>query len=526
MRRWSDGGVSLSVNMKAEYSIWFGASFKVHPRPRRQNLVRPRPRAALPALAILLTLLAFGGGQPLLAQAADSVAELKQQLRQLQENFERMQREQRAQIEALTRKLDHLAKQAAAAGNAQHPEHAPVAAPQESPPGVPASPEASTPPAAWSPAHPLTLARTDSAHLDISFDVLANFGGSTASRPADCLQLGHHDPNQRGFSLSAADIAFDGVVDPYFEGFVNICLSLDGENETHVDLEEAYLQTISLPAGLQAKAGQFYAGFGRQNPQHAHEWAFVDSPVILTRAFGPEGLRNVGAQVSWSAPTPFFTEAMLGVFNPQGETAFSFRNPEDPHGRASFKQNLRGPGDLLYVPRLASSFDLTEQQTLAAGLSAAFGPNATGAGLRTQIYGLDLYWKWKAAGAPAGFPFVSWQTEALYQRYAAGADPAPALPAETLHDWGFYSQVLWGFKPRWVAGLRGEYATGNRGAGDSQDVFRGERTRLSPGLTFYSSEFSKIRLQYNYDRGNLFGTEHSVWLQVEFLLGAHGAHKF
>jgi hypothetical protein len=45
-------------------------------------------------------------------------------------------------------------------------------------------------------------------------------------------------------------------------------------------------------------------------------------------------------------------------------------------------------------------------------------------------------------------------------------------------------------------------------------------------LTFYPSEFSKIRLQYNYDHGELFGTDHSVWLQVEFLLGAHGAHKF
>jgi len=45
-------------------------------------------------------------------------------------------------------------------------------------------------------------------------------------------------------------------------------------------------------------------------------------------------------------------------------------------------------------------------------------------------------------------------------------------------------------------------------------------------LTFYPSEFSKVRLQYNYDHGELFGDEHSVWMQIEFLLGAHGAHKF
>ena len=260
----------------------------------------------------------------------------------------------------------------------------------------------------------------------------------------------------------------------------------------------------------------------------------MDDPLILTRTFGPEGLRNLGAQISWLAPTPFYTEAFLGILDGQGGTAFSFRNPgEDDgtgvdrfHGRATLDRNLRGPGDLLYVPRIASSFDLTDSQTVVVGASAAFGPNDTGGDLRTEIYGVDLYWKWKPPNAHAGFPFVSWQTEALYQRFAAGADPAASLPAETLRDWGFYSQVLWGFKPRWVAGIRGDYVNGNPGAYDPNDVFRGQRTRVSPDLTFYPSEFSKLRLQYNYDHGELFGTEHSIWLQVEFLLGAHGAHRF
>jgi hypothetical protein len=238
--------------------------------------------------------------------------------------------------------------------------------------------------------------------------------------------------------------------------------------------------------------------------------------------------------VSWLVPTPFYSEAMLGVFNGQGESAFSFRNPGQPgtngvdrvHGRATTDLTLRGPGDLVYVPRLASSFDLTDQQTLLVGASAAFGPNETGDYLRSDVYGLDVYWKWKAANAHAGFPFVSWQTEALYQRFDAGADPSAALDAATLRDWGFYSQVLWGFRPRWVAGLRGEYANGNSGEYDPEDVYRNRRTRVSPGLTFYPSEFSKVRLQYNYDYGVLFGAEHSVWLQFEFLLGAHAAHKF
>jgi hypothetical protein len=309
---------------------------------------------------------------------------------------------------------------------------------------------------------------------------------------------------------------------------------LDQNDQTSTELEETYLQTMSLPFNLQVKAGQFYSDFGRQNMQHPHQWAFVDDPLILTRTFGPDGLRGIGAQVSWLLPTPFFTEAVLGIANGQGGSAYSFRNPGDPgllgvdrfHGRATVDRTLSGAGDFLFVPRLASSFDLTDQQTLVVGVSAAFGPNDTGNHQNTQIYGTDLYWKWKPANAHAGFPFVSWQTEALYQNFDAGADPTVALPAETLRDWGFYSQLLWGFRERWVAGLRGEYVDGNSAAYDAFDPFRGQRTRVSPDLTFYPSEFSKIRLQYNYDEGAEFGTAHSVWVQFEFLLGAHGAHKF
>jgi hypothetical protein len=469
------------------------------------------------------------------AQETNEIQQLRNQLRQLQENFERVQRDQRQQIEVLTRKLDGLSKDKAAEAEKKKLEQELSAELQMGSTNAPAptAPAAGVESKSWSPSQPITIARAGSAYMNISFDALMDVGGSTASDPSQLLQLGDHDPIKRGFSLRNAEIALDGAVDPYFKGFANIVFKLDKNNETEVELEETYLQTTTLPGNFQVKAGQFFAAFGRQNPQHPHQWAFVDDPIILTRTFGPEGLRSVGAQVSWLAPTPFFTEAVLGVFDGQGSTAFSFRNPGEAvfaidrvHGRATLDRNLRGPGDLVYVPRLSSSFDLSESQTVVVGASAAFGPNNTANDVGTQIYGADVYWKWKPADAHAGFPFVSWQTEALFQRFEAGADPTAALPAETLRDWGLYSQVLWGFHPRWVAGLRGEYANGNTGAYDPSDAFRGERIRVAPSITFYPSEFSKLRLQYNYDHGELFGTEHSIWLQLEFLLGAHGAHKF
>lgn len=477
---------------------------------------------------------------PFQAQAQDdSKADvLEKKIKEMQENFERIQREQRQQIDDLRKELEALKKEKAADAEKKKLEEQLATEMQKNQPAIPAA-SAQAPPAAatsasWSPDQPLTIARAGSAYMNISFDTLVNLGWSTASDPSQYLQLGDHDPSQRGFSLRNAEISVDGAVDPYFKGFGNIVLKLDNNNETEIELEEAYLISTDLPANLQVKAGQFFANFGRQNSQHPHQWAFVDEPLILTRAFGPDGLRNLGAQLSWLAPTPFYTEASLGILDSQGSTAFSFRNPGEPgaggvdrvHGRTTIDRPLRGPGDLLYVPRLSSSFDVTDSQTLVAGLSAAFAPNATGDDRHTEVYGADLYWKWKPANAHAGFPFVSWQTEFLYQFYQAGADIPAALPRETLRDYGFYSQLLWGFKPRWVAGLRGDWVDGNTGAFDAEDVFRGQRTRVSPNITFYPSEFSKLRLQYNYDHGELFGTEHSVWLQLEFLLGAHGAHKF
>ena len=475
------------------------------------------------------------------AQETNEVEQLKKQLRELQQNFEQTVRQQQQQIEALTKKLDQLAPSPSSpptnVATAKTPE-------QQKLEEQLAAELAAQAPATNTPAPTAELAtsplmptfRAGSAYMNISFDALLDAGWSTAKDPSAQLQLGDHDPLKRGFTLPNAEIAIDGAVDPYFKGFANIVLKLDQDNETEIELEEAFLQTTSLPANLQLKAGQFFAAFGRHNPQHPHQWAFVDMPIILTRTMGPEGLRDPGAQLSWLTPLPFYTELFLGVFDGQGGTMHSFRNPGEDDGtgvnrfagRATFDRDLRGPQDLVFTPRIASSFDLSETQTLVAGLSGAFGSNDTGEHSRTEIYGADLYWKWKPVTASKGFPFVSWQTEALYRRFGAGADPfAPTpLASENLCDWGVYSQVLWGFKPRWVTGLRGEYASGNSGAFDANDPFRGERFRVSPVLTFYPSEFSKLRLQYNYDNGEYFGTEHSVWMQVEFLLGAHGAHKF
>ena len=431
------------------------------------------------------------GSRPLAAQqTADSTARRQQ----------RMLDSITATLRSVQDRLDSLERATAAAAN------------------VPAAPSSAGP------------TRSTGAFMNIGFDALSDFGWATTP-DVGSLQRGDHDPAVRGFTIPNVELTFEAAVDPYFKAFSALVYKLDAKGETGVELEEAWAQTTSLPWNLQAKAGQFLTEFGRQNAQHPHAWAFVDQPLALNRMFGPDGLRGQGAKLSWLLPTDVYTEAMVSIINSAGGTTSSFRNEEsgDIHGGIPVQRPVNSFTDLLIVPRLTTSVDLTETQTVVLGASAGFGPNNSGPSAHTQVYGIDAYYKWKALAGQAGFPFASWQTEVIGRRYDAAArnsllEPAATLPAETLRDWAAYSQVLWGIRPRIVAGLRGEIARGSTSAFASD--LRLDQERVSPNFTWYPSEFSKLRLQYNYDHRAGLGSDHSVWLQFEFMMGAHAAHKF
>lgn len=382
---------------------------------------------------------------------------------------------------------------------------------QESPPPAPAP-------------IPVATGASGKNYLNISLDALLSAGAS--SEPdVPGLETGGHDPAQRGFTLQNLEFVFDGAVDPYFRGQANVVVQITPDGETNVELEEAYATTTSLPHNLQVKVGQYFTEFGRINPTHPHSWDFVDQPLVSGRMFGGDGLRSVGARVSWLMPLPFFSEISLSVQNARGETATSFGGVagDTVFGRTLDPAVVKTGSDLLYVPRYAASFDLTDTQTLVVGASAALGPNGTGAGADTTIRGVDAYWKWKSARAQKGFPFVKVQAEAMSRRYDAAA--TPELPAATFRDHGGYGQIVWGVKPMWTVGVRYDTVGGDVGD-DPLDAAFLARRRASLEATWYPTEYSKLRLQFAHDDRDGLRDARSAWLQFEFLLGAHAAHKF
>ncbi|HVL51407.1 MAG TPA: hypothetical protein VM754_07925, partial [Actinomycetota bacterium] len=365
--------------------------------------------------------------------------------------------------------------------------------------------------------------------IDISLDVLFAVGSSTErDESLQTLQGGGHDPRKRGFTLQQAELSFTGAVDPYLYGEAHVLFSIDPiDGETISELEEAFMQTQTLPWGLQLEAGYFFTEFGLINPKHPHEWDWLDQPVINTRVFGPDGLRQAGARLGWLTPLPWYSELHLGVQNSDGHTAASFRGEglgahghgdeeEEAHfeetigGRPIVERETRSLGDLLYLLRWVNGWDLTDEFSMQIGGSALYGPNNTGGDAETWIYGGDLLVKWRPVAHDRGWPFITWQTEVIGRDFeaAAYADPDEGIfiPADTLSDWGLYTQLLYGFHRNWAGGLRYEYASGSGASYEegerisrSDDPFRDDRHRISPLLLWQPTEFSRFRLQYNYD---------------------------
>ncbi len=384
--------------------------------------------------------------------------------------------------------------------------------------------------------------------IDISLDALFAAGTSTERDSSiQNLEGGDHDPRKRGFTVQQTELSFSGAVDPYLTGEAHIIYLIDPAiGETRVELEEAFLTTQALPYGLQLKGGFYFTEFGLINPVHPHAWHWLDQPVINTRLFGPDGLRQAGVRLGWLTPLPWFSELYVGVQNANGETASSFLANEEFFGerpiggRPFVERDVISLKDLLYSVRWENFWNLSDELGAKLGFSGLFGPNATGPEGDTRIYGADLKLRWRPANNFRGWPFLLWESEVMARDYTADrffddSDPDKIinLPRETLRDWGLYTQALYGFSYGWAAGLRYEYASGSGASvltfnGRDADPFRDDRHRISPLLVWHPSEFSRIRLQYNYDRADHLENKdaHSVWLGVEFLYGAHPAHKY
>ena len=303
------------------------------------------------------------------------------------------------------------------------------------------------------------------------------------------------DENGDRFFVRELELDFEAAIDPYARGFVFLSAS-EEDGEWKTELEEAYATFLHLPLDTQAKLGKFKPAFGRVNQFHRHALPWVEYPNVITNYFGEEGISDAGVSLSTLVPNPMekYIELSLEAFD--NENTLSFAGSE--------------ANDLVFLAHLKNFFDISEASTLESGLTYAGGPNDPGGSNITNLEGLDLTYKWRSPKEGLYKSFTS-QTEFLFsQREGEEVD---------VDSWGMYSSLQYQFAKRWSCGLRYDYSE------FPQDNTSHE-VALSPVITFAQSEFAFWRLQYKHTDRNFGDDVDEIWLQLNFGMGPHRAHKY
>ena len=287
--------------------------------------------------------------------------------------------------------------------------------------------------------------------------------------------------HQPTFHFEELELALQAVVDPYLRADVFISFA-DGS----VDVEEAYVTTLAFPAGLQLRAGILKSPFGRLNQTHPHVQEFIEEP-IATRLLADEALSGAGVDVAWLAPLPWFAELHVALQN-----------------TAPFEGD---PSRFTGVGRLNQFFGLTDAATLGVGLSAARRSEAPGQ--FRDLAGADLYLRYRPPDSRAYLAV----TAELYARRFVGMEDV----SQAFQD-GWWAQAFWRVDRFVGMGARYERAPAEAGGGDEQ--------RLVGVLAWLPSEFERIRLEASHDVLPGGVKAFTVLANLEFGIGAHGAHPF
>src|SRR3954463_6819179 len=316
--------------------------------------------------------------------------------------------------------------------------------------------------------------------------------------------------------MHESELGVQAIIDPYARGDFFLSFGEEG-----VNLEEGYITFTALPGGIVAKGGKMRSAFGKVNTLHNHVLPWIDRPLVSNNLVGGEdGIDDAGFSVTRILPAPksLFLEATGQVF--RGDASDVFKNSQ--RSDVSVVGHLRGYGDI------------SESTNLDLGISYARGHNDFGSTFLTNLYGVDATLRYKPLRRAIYKSFVGRGEFIWSQRQqpvgipcAVGACDSGIAP-NFQRAFGFYTSADYQFARRWFVGGRLDRSGRARDARIKDDG-------ASIVLTYWPSEFAQVRGQYRFTRyGAPFETgappgkydAHELLLQLQFSLGAHGAHPF
>jgi hypothetical protein len=340
------------------------------------------------------------------------------------------------------------------------------------------------------------------ADLDGTWDAIPGFGAD-----------GELGPGESGFSLGESEVNFKAAIDARFFG--NLTLALEDEaGETEVGVEEAWIQTLALPRGLMATAGRYFSGVGYLNKFHRHADDFADRPLPYQAFFGGQYIAD-GAQLRWVAPTSLFVE--IGAEFNWGDRFPATGGGASPDAWDVFA-HLGGDVGNSHSWQLGMSYlsmDV-EDRSVGEGEQDSFTGDS-------ELAGVDFVWKWAPEGNSA-VRNLKLQAEYFFRDEDGELGDTPYDGDQD----GWYLQGVWQFMPQWRVGYRHDEVDSDNGArltGTALEDPEDQPRRDSLMIDWSASEFSRVRLQYVYDRV-LSDSDNQLVLQYIMSLGAHGGHEF
>jgi hypothetical protein len=317
----------------------------------------------------------------------------------------------------------------------------------------------------------------------------------------------YSDKEKANFEFRSGEIGISASVDPFVRGYA----ILNGTQDSF-EVEEAAIQTTSLPYNLGLKGGRFFSDFGRLSKFHDHDLPFVNRPTVLDQYVGGESQAD-GFEGSWLVPIPHYLLLTAGAYNKIGG--------ENDRVDNTIPRNY---SEFTYLGRAFTFLPITDSQSIDLGVTGAFTPRVKeDQGDMRTLSGVDLTYRYTPL-SQASYRGLVWGTEVLLNsenRPVGGfpEDQSDTTPLVFQHRnaVGLYSYIEPRLTRRFYPGFLFQWV---------QDINPGidATTSYSPYLTVWASEFQRIRLQYT--RLEAPGQhDNEFFLQWTVILGSH-VHSF
>ena len=311
------------------------------------------------------------------------------------------------------------------------------------------------------------------------------------------------------FNLREAEIDLRVPVDPYADAVLIMSLESETPGAFETGIEEGYVNIKKLPfmtspLGLKFQVGRFRPAFGKFNLLHTHDLPTSMRSLPTEEFLGEEGFIQQGVSADFFLPSPWSENtslnARLQVLD-GGDIAVS------PESR----------NKLAYVGNLRWFQALGDAHTAEIGWSSYWHPgNDTGPIAR--LHGLDFSYRWKP------LRLGQWRSYLLGGEFMFSDRPSAggrAVSASASRPYGVSVFTQWQLDRRKYVGVRADYTKA------LADPDR-KRRSLTPYLSYYFSEFLRLRLNYERRWSDFLAEDgsNSVFVELNWIFGAHPPEPF